>query len=76
MTIKEKKHKEILDVKVFGTTSLGARGQIVIPKDARDSLSCKSGDKFVVMGKAGCLMLIPQALAVKFVKQISDALIS
>ena len=70
-----KKPKEIVDFKFFGTTSMGARGQVVIPKDARDSLEIESGEKFVVMEKAGCVVLIPQEIASLFAKNISDALI-
>ena len=69
-----KKQKEMMDVKVFGTTSMGARGQIGIPKDARDSLAFETGEKLLVMEKGGCLVLIPQELAAKFAKQMSDAL--
>lgn len=37
--------------KCYGTTSLGDRGQIVIPKAARDDLDLKKGDKLLVCGK-------------------------
>ena len=76
MKITKKKPKGVLDVKFFGTTSMGVRGQVVIPKDARDNFGCSSGDKFVVMEKMGCIILVPQALAAKLAKQMSDALIS
>jgi AbrB family looped-hinge helix DNA binding protein len=39
--------------KMYGTTSLGARGQLVIPAEARKDLKLKPGDKLVVMGKMG-----------------------
>ena len=34
--------------KFFGTVTVGARGQVVIPKDVRRLLGIKSGDKLVV----------------------------
>ncbi|SMQ83755.1 looped-hinge helix DNA binding domain-containing protein, AbrB family [Bacillus sp. OV166] len=30
--------------KIFGTTSMGERGQLVIPSEAREELGIKSGD--------------------------------
>lgn len=39
--------------KMYGTTSLGSRGQVVIPAQARKDLNLKAGDKLVVMGKFG-----------------------
>lgn len=35
---------------IFGTVTLGARGQMVIPKSARDVFELTDGDKLVVLG--------------------------
>lgn len=35
--------------KIFGTTSIGERGQVVIPSEAREELGIKSGEKFLVL---------------------------
>ena len=35
----------------FGTVKVGERGQIVIPKEARDKFGIKPGDSLVVFGK-------------------------
>ena len=35
---------------IFGTTRLGERGQVVIPKAARDLLDLKAGDLLMVLG--------------------------
>lgn len=35
---------------IFGIVTVGERGQIVIPKDAREVFRIKSGDKLLVMG--------------------------
>lgn len=35
---------------IFGTVRVGERGQIVLPKQARDVFKIKAGDKLVVLG--------------------------
>ncbi|MDG6256844.1 MAG: AbrB/MazE/SpoVT family DNA-binding domain-containing protein [Methanomicrobiaceae archaeon] len=40
----EKKH-------IFGTVKVGERGQIVIPKDAREVFDIKPGDTLMVLGR-------------------------
>ncbi|NLY76478.1 MAG: helix-turn-helix domain-containing protein [Tissierellia bacterium] len=35
---------------IFGVVTLGERGQIVLPKIARDTLKLKPGDRFIVLG--------------------------
>ena len=43
--------EEIVEGKyIFGTVKVGDRGQIVIPKDARDLFKIKAGDTLLVMG--------------------------
>jgi AbrB family looped-hinge helix DNA binding protein len=39
--------------KCFGTTTVGERGQIVIPAEARKSMELKAGDKLIVIGGEG-----------------------
>ncbi len=36
--------------KILGTTTIGERGQVVIPASAREELGIQAGDKFVVFG--------------------------
>ena len=38
---------------LFGNVKVGERGQIVIPKEARDLFGIKPGDKLVVLGEEG-----------------------
>lgn len=42
--------------KFYGTTTLGERGQVVIPVEARQAMGLKRGDKLLVFGM-GCEML-------------------
>lgn len=35
---------------IFGTVRVGERGQIVLPKEARDVFQIKPGDRLVVLG--------------------------
>jgi AbrB family looped-hinge helix DNA binding protein len=54
--------------KVLGTTSMGERGQVVIPAEAREELSIKPGEKFVVFGdaKKGAVILVKSEIINKF----------
>lgn len=38
---------------IWGTVTINDRGQIVIPKEARDIFELKSGDRLMVMGSDG-----------------------
>lgn len=38
------------DKHIFGTTVIGTRGQVVIPKSARDMLEMQVGDMLIVLG--------------------------
>jgi AbrB family looped-hinge helix DNA binding protein len=54
--------------KIFGTTSVGERGQVVIPAEAREELGIKTGEKFVVFGDArkGTVILVKSEIMNKF----------
>ena len=48
------RHKKMLERdKVYGTTTIGTRGQVVIPAKARHDLQLKPGDRLIVLGKFG-----------------------
>lgn len=38
------------DKKLFGTATVGTKGQVVIPADAREELGIKPGDRLYVVG--------------------------
>lgn len=52
----------------FGTTKVGERGQIVIPRDAREVFDIKPGDSLLVVGdeKRGGLALVKADLMKRF----------
>jgi AbrB family looped-hinge helix DNA binding protein len=46
-----------MKVKILGTSKLSAKFQVTIPKDARDFLNIKSGERLVFKSKDGELVL-------------------
>ncbi|MFZ2126063.1 MAG: AbrB/MazE/SpoVT family DNA-binding domain-containing protein [Candidatus Microsaccharimonas sp.] len=38
------------DKKLYGTASVGSKGQVVIPADARQALNIQPGDRLYVVG--------------------------
>lgn len=45
--------------KFFGSTTVGERGQVVIPVDARKFFNIKSGDKLIVFAKPEMISFVP-----------------
>lgn len=61
--------------KLYGTATIGARGQVVIPAGARKDLGLSPGDQLMVMGKFGkALGLIKTDEMESFVKIIMENL--
>ena len=50
--------------RVFGTAKVGERGQIVIPKDARELFGIKPGDTLLILGEEnkGLIVSRPELL--------------
>ena len=50
--------------RVFGTAKVGERGQIVIPKEAREFFGIEPGDTLLILGKSetGLIVSKPDAL--------------
>lgn len=50
---------------VFGTAKVGDRGQIVIPKDARELYGIKPGDTLLILGdeENGMIVTKPEVLS-------------
>ena len=49
---------------IFGTAKVGEKGQIVIPKDARQSFGVKPGDTLLILGdeETGIIVTKPDVL--------------
>lgn len=58
-------------MRVCGTASLGERGQIVVPKEARQRLKLKNGDQFLVVEHYGKLILVPQKMMKDLLKLLN-----
>lgn len=62
---------------IFGTVKVGERGQIVIPKEAREIFDIKAGETLLVLGDEEQGLAIVKAdvmkeLAVKILKGLSS----
>ncbi|MFA5917361.1 MAG: AbrB/MazE/SpoVT family DNA-binding domain-containing protein [Candidatus Gracilibacteria bacterium] len=43
--------EKLCDIKLYGTTNIGPKGQIVIPKEIRDKLNLNPGDSITILLK-------------------------
>ena len=55
-----------------GTTLIGERGQLVIPKSLRSSMELKKGDRFFVMDKGGAIVLVPADIMEQFLSEVTN----
>jgi len=62
------------DRKLYGTATVGTKGQIVIPADAREEMGIKSGDRLYVVGKpdGGFVGLLKEETLERMVQQLSE----
>ncbi len=59
---------------LFGVVSVGEKGQIVIPKRARDIFEIRAGDRLVVMGdEQQGLALMKESVMLDFMKALREA---
>lgn len=45
--------------KIWGSITMGERGQVVIPKDVRDQFGLKSGDRLVILTNEDGIAILP-----------------
>jgi len=57
-----------------GTTSIGERGQVVIPKKVRSKLGMKKGDNFLVIEKDGMVVLAPTEVIESMIDDLTRGL--
>lgn len=61
------------DKKLFGTATVGTKGQIVIPSEAREQLGIEAGDRLYVVGspKKGFVVLLKEDKLENFIEQMN-----
>ena len=70
MNMKEMKKRHF-----YGAVAVGERGQIVIPKEAREDFGIEPGDKLVVLGRGHRGIVLLKADAIKeFAEKILKSL--
>lgn len=70
----------MFDNSFYGTSTIGEKGQVVIPAKARDKLAIKAGDEFIFFGhgkmihivKASEINEILDKMTQKFSRKISE----
>jgi AbrB family looped-hinge helix DNA binding protein len=62
------------DKRLFGTATVGTKGQVVIPADAREAFDIKSGDRLYVIGssKAGWIGLLKEDQLRAMIEHLTD----
>jgi AbrB family looped-hinge helix DNA binding protein len=62
------------DKKLFGTATVGTKGQVVIPADAREAFDIKAGDRLYVVGssKAGWIGFLKEDQLRVLVDHLTD----
>ena len=66
--------KNLRERKFYGTTTLGEKGQVVIPAEARQSLNLKKGEKLLVFGIGDLLAISRLANLEKFAAHLTEHL--
>lgn len=59
--------------KLYGTATVGSKGQVVIPADARDELNIQPGDRLYVLGSmhGNGIVLLKEDMLEHIVEQMS-----
>ncbi len=67
-------HPPIHDKKLFGTATVGTKGQVVIPAEAREALDISQGDRLYVVGKcdAGILVFFKEEALETMMQHLTD----
>ena len=77
----KKQIKKCQNIKLHGTTTVGAKGQVVIPSSVRKELNISPGDQMLVMVKLGKALALVKANEIeelhkaitKEIEEIKDA---
>lgn len=57
--------------KLYGTATVGSKGQVVIPVEAREELGIEPGDKFYVIGVGGSVGFVKEEILSHIVEKMS-----
>jgi len=62
------------DKKLYGTATVGSKGQVVIPAEAREELNIKAGDRLYVVGSpdGGFLGLLKEESLEKIMQHMTS----
>lgn len=61
----------------YGTTTIGEKGQVVIPSEARKSMKVKSGEKLLVFGMGTDMVILSKLSNLeKFASHLSKRLVA
>ena len=60
----------ISDLQVFGTVTVGERGQISLPQEAREKMGIEPGAKLLIVSGVfeGSLAIVPQSIVTDIIK--------
>ena len=66
--------------KIFGVATVGTKGQIVIPSEARKALDIKSGDKLIILSgppsRKRMITLAPEDEVARFLKMFEEHIVA
>jgi AbrB family looped-hinge helix DNA binding protein len=64
--------KNSLKGKIFGSVTVGERGQVVIPVEVRKLFKIKTGDKLIVLAKHDMISFIPAENFNQFLSEAAE----
>ena len=70
------KNNHPISCKFYGSSIIGDRGQIVIPSEARKDFGLVAGEKVIVIGKLGAMVILPEKETEKVFDRISQRIIA
>ena len=59
---------------IWGTVAVGERGQIVIPKAARDCFGLKAGDRLIVLSDESGIALLPDRIFEENMQKVMESI--
>jgi len=67
--------KNLIEKRFYGSTTLGEKGQVVIPAEARKAMGLKAGEKLLVFGKGKDMLALAKISQIhRFAEELSHRL--